>query len=137
MGGKTFLCIFKGICPVYLQWCLGPKALAHGLVLGLDLAEKVYSFKSNPSFTYTFQPGSTYLPQKSGHMGSLPTNNKEPSGSEAFTHKLCSTSHSLSRAYANGRQILHRHCNTWGSFARRRKETIKISLRVSPLSLYQ
>lgn len=55
---------------------LGPEALAYGLVLGLDfissvgmiinVADKVYSFKSNPSVTYPFQPGSAHLPQNRG-----------------------------------------------------------------------
>lgn len=51
---------------------LGPKALAYGMVLGLsfisdvgmviNVADKSYSFMSNPSVTYPFQPGNANLP---------------------------------------------------------------------------
>ncbi len=54
---------------------LGPKALAYGIVLGLtfiysvgmiiSVADKKYSFKSNPSILYPFQPGSATCPQSS------------------------------------------------------------------------
>lgn len=60
---------------------LGPKALAYGIVLGLDfissvgmiinVADREYSFKSNPSVSYPFQPGNAYFPQKKYHRGKL------------------------------------------------------------------
>ena len=56
---------------------LGSEALAYGMVLGLDficsvgmiinVADKVYSFKSNPPVTYPFQPGSAHPPGKRAH----------------------------------------------------------------------
>lgn len=56
---------------------LGPKALAYSVVLGLNfissvgmiinVADKEYSFKSMPSVTYPFQPGSAHYTQKRDH----------------------------------------------------------------------
>ena len=55
----------------------GSEALAYGMVVGLDfissvvmiikVADKVYSFKSNPSVTYPFQPGSAHPPGNRAH----------------------------------------------------------------------
>lgn len=57
---------------------LSPKALAYGIVLGLDyiflstmqinVADRVYSFKSNPSVVYPFQPGSVRIPEMVHHQ---------------------------------------------------------------------
>ena len=57
---------------------LSPKAQAYGIVLGLDyiflstmqinVADGVYSFKSNPSVVYPFQPGSAHIPEMVHHQ---------------------------------------------------------------------